>query len=79
MTELGGRYRVRRLVVAIAMAAGIQLIDGAQTLALAHGDDRGLRAVAFVFVGAANDCDPAGYPAGSNIATSAWLRGMGPA
>jgi len=29
-----------------------------------------------VFVGDAEDCGP-GYPPGSNIVTSAWLRGMG--
>ena len=43
----------------------------------ARGDDEeGLRAVPFVFVGDAGDCGP-GYPPGSNIVTSAWLRGMG--
>jgi hypothetical protein len=34
-----------------------------------------LRAVPFVFVGSAAECNPA--PPGSNIVTSAWLRGMG--
>jgi hypothetical protein len=75
MTVLGAHFRVGRLMVAIAMGAGVQLIDGASTLALAD-DNRGLRAVPFVFVGAPGDCG-ADYPAGSNIVTSAWLRGMG--
>src|SRR5256886_14898611 len=39
-------------------------------------DDDDLRAVPFAFVGAAGDCGT-GYPAGSNIVTAAWLRGMG--
>jgi hypothetical protein len=56
MTELGARYRVGRLAVAIAMVAGIQLIDGAQTLALAHDNGGGLRAVPSVFVGTAPGC-----------------------
>src|SRR2546426_840663 len=38
-------------------------------------DDDGLRAVPFAFVGTAADCAP--FPAGSNIVTAAWLRGMG--
>jgi len=43
----------------------------------ARGDDEDrLHAVPFVFVGEAGDCGP-GYPPGSNIVTSAWLRGMG--
>src|SRR5205085_9484146 len=43
----------------------------------ARGDEENrLRAVPFVFVGEAGDCGP-GYPPGSNIVTSAWLRGMG--
>lgn len=43
----------------------------------ARADESGrLRAVPFVYVGDAGDCAP-GYPAGSNIVTSAWLRGMG--
>jgi len=41
--------------------------------ARADDDDR-LRAVPFVFVGKAGDCGPV---PGSNIVTSAWLRGMG--
>jgi hypothetical protein len=41
----------------------------------ARADDQDrLRAVPFVFVGEAGDCGPA---PGSNIVTSAWLRGMG--
>jgi len=41
----------------------------------ARADESGrLRAVPFVFVGDAGDCGPA---PGSNIVTSAWLRGMG--
>jgi hypothetical protein len=43
--------------------------------ARADDGDR-LRAVPWIFVGDAGDCLP-GYPAGSNIVTSAWLRGMG--
>ena len=39
-------------------------------------DGDNLRAVPWVFVGDAGDCGP-GYPAGSNIVTSAWLPGMG--
>jgi len=43
----------------------------------ARGDEEDrLRAVPVVFVGEAGDCGP-GYPPGSNIVTSAWLRGMG--
>jgi hypothetical protein len=41
-----------------------------------RGNNRNLQAVPFVFVGRAGDCGT-GYPAGSNIVTSAWLRGMG--
>ena len=43
--------------------------------ARADDEDR-LRAVPWVYVGDAGDCGP-GYPPGSNIVTSAWLRGMG--
>src|SRR6267143_450110 len=39
-------------------------------------EEERLRAVPWVYVGDAGDCGP-GYPAGSNIVTSAWLRGMG--
>ena len=57
------------------MIAGMQLIDGAHAAALADDSGRGLRAVPTVFVGTAPGCAPA--PGGSNIVTSAWLRGMG--
>jgi hypothetical protein len=40
------------------------------------GDNGGLRAEPFAFVGRAGDCGP-GYPAGSQIVTAAWLGGMG--
>jgi hypothetical protein len=75
MKELGARYTLRRVVVAVAIAASIHLIDGAQTLALADDNRGGLRAIPSVFVGSAPGCAPS--PAGSNIVTSAWLRGMG--
>jgi hypothetical protein len=39
-------------------------------------DNQRLTAVPWVYVGDAGDCGP-GYPPGSNIVTSAWLRGMG--
>src|SRR5437764_7166275 len=43
----------------------------------ARGDEEErLRAEPWVFVGAAGDCAPSPAP-GSNIVTSAWLRGMG--
>jgi len=58
------------LVVSLAILA---LIPAVPAFA---GDDDELRAVPFAFVGAAGDCDT-GYPAGSNIVTAAWLRGMG--
>jgi len=54
-------------VVLVAFIAAIGLT------ARADDDDR-LRAVPFVFVGKAGDCGPV---PGSNIVTSAWLRGMG--
>ena len=41
----------------------------------AFADHNGLRADPFVFVGTAPGCAPT--PPGSNIVTSAWLRGMG--
>jgi len=75
MTRRSGHYRLRSLLSACAMLGSIQLLDGAASRASANDGD-GLRAVPFVFVGAANDCGN-GSPAGNNIVTSAWLRGMG--
>jgi hypothetical protein len=75
MSQLGGHHGVRQFFVLLAMVASAHLIDGAQTLARANDDDRGLRAVPVVFVGTAPECAPS--PPGSNIVTSAWLRGMG--
>src|SRR5262245_9120683 len=57
------------LLIAVVIVAVVPVAP-----AFADGD--GLRAVPFAFVGAAGDCDT-GYPAGSNIVTAAWLRGMG--
>ena len=77
MTRRTGHFRLRSLLSACAMLVSIQLLDGAASRASANDNDRdGLRAVPFVFVGAANDCGN-GSPAGNNIVTSAWLRGMG--
>jgi hypothetical protein len=54
------------------------LISGIASIAIAAraDDEDRLRAEPEVFVGAAGDCGP-GYAPGSNIVTSAWLRGMG--
>jgi hypothetical protein len=54
------------------------MVLGIPLTVLADDDDdrRRLTADPFIFVGKAGDCG-AGYPAGSNIVTSAWLGGMG--
>jgi hypothetical protein len=66
------------LFVGIAIAVGI--VIGVRQIPISaqdnnHDDDQRLRAVPFVFVGTAPGCAPS--PPGSNIVTSAWLRGMG--
>jgi len=57
--------RILLFVVIAAMGSGARADDGQR-----------LRAVPWIFVGEAGDCG-SGYPPGSNIVTSAWLRGMG--
>ena len=69
----------RSLVIPLFAAAAF----GSPPAAFADDDNdsRSLRAEPFVFVGARGDCGELAvgipYPAGSNIVTSAWLRGMG--
>jgi len=67
------------LVVSLAVLALIPAVP-----AFAGDDDDRLRAVPAVFVGNEGDCGTLKvgnvtipYPAGSNIVTAAWLRGMG--
>src|SRR2546428_1939960 len=68
-----------RLLIRCTAAAGMLMVL-MPPAASGEGNKRdpqtGLQAVPFVFVGKAGDCG-AGYPAGSNIVTSAWLGGMG--
>ena len=69
---------LKPLVIPLFVAAAF----GSAPAALADdNDNRSLRADPFVFVGARGDCGELAvgipYPAGSNIVTSAWLRGMG--
>jgi hypothetical protein len=78
--------RPRHLVTALLMSFGLAMPLAGTALADEHrnkpwdkhnyggNDNRGLEARPFVFVGTAKEC---GGPAGSNIVTSAWLRGMG--
>src|SRR5213593_1120809 len=64
---------IHRIFLLTAVVGSIGLMTCVPAFA---DDDDDLRAVPFAFVGAAGDCG-AGYPAGSNIVTAAWLRGMG--
>jgi hypothetical protein len=55
------------------VAAGMRAVEGAAD----DADDLGpLRALPAVFVGQPGACGP-GYPAGGNIVTAAWMRGLG--
>ena len=68
-----------RLLIRCTAAAGMLMVlmpPAASGEGNKRGPQTGLQAVPFVFVGKAGDCG-AGYPAGSNIVTSAWLGGMG--
>lgn len=62
---------MRRALVLVAVAALVGLLPGAAVA----DDNNKVQAVPFTFVGTAADCAPS--PAGSNIVTAAWLRGMG--
>ena len=64
---------IHRIFLLTAVVGSIGLMTCVPAFA---DDDDDLRAVPFAFVGAAGDCGT-GYPAGSNIVTAAWLRGMG--
>ena len=70
-------FRVVFVPLASSLAGSLLLLASSPP---ALGQDS-LRAVPSVFVGAAGDCGEVSpgvpYPAGSNIVTSAWLRGMG--
>lgn len=59
-------FGIRVLVSAALLGAPLSILAD-------DGDDHRLHAVPFVFVGTAGNCGIAG----SNIVTSAWLRGMG--
>jgi len=61
----------RNLVTLFALALFVAVATGGRAAA----DDNRLAAVPFTFVGTAADCAPS--PAGSQIVTAAWLRGMG--
>ena len=69
-------FRVVFVPLASSLAGSLLLLASSP---LALGQDS-LRAVPFVYVGAAGDCGTVAglpWPAGSNIVTSAWLGGMG--
>jgi hypothetical protein len=66
------------VLLAVVLLAGALAFGAYNTLADKDKDkdnDHGLSAKPFVFVGTGAQCAPS--PAGSNIVTSAWLRGMG--
>src|SRR5437870_11847484 len=65
---------MKRRFVAIAMIALMGLVPAGKAAADDKDKEDRLQAKPFVFVGTAADC---GGPAGSNIVTAAWLRGMG--
>jgi hypothetical protein len=62
---------MKRLLVLVTVAALVGLLPGAAVA----DDGNKVQAVPFTFVGTAAECNPS--PAGSNIVTAAWLRGMG--
>lgn len=62
---------MRRVFVLVTVAALVGLLPGSAVA----DDDNKVQAVPFTFVGTAAECTPS--PAGSNIVTAAWLRGMG--
>lgn len=70
---------MKRALTAAALSVGLIGLSGSWSVAIADdddGNDQRLQAVPSVFIGKAGDCGT-GYPAGSNIVTSAWLGGMG--
>jgi hypothetical protein len=76
-----------RFIVVLATVVSVMIAIASAPIRAQNDDDdddqRKLRAVPFVFVGDAGDCGdfPTGsgtpYPAGANVVTSAWLRGIG--
>jgi hypothetical protein len=62
---------MRRVFVLVTVAALVGLLPGSAVA----DDNNKVQAVPFTFVGTAAECTPS--PAGSNIVTAAWLRGMG--
>ena len=72
-----------KFVVGLATAAVVMIAIAPAPIRAQDDGRRNLRAVPFVFVGEPGDCGdfPPGsgtpYPAGANLVTSAWLRGMG--
>lgn len=74
------RARNTTLAFFVGLTAAAGIVIGATRMPISaqdnsRDDDQQLRAVPFVFVGTAPGCATA--PPGSNIVTSAWLRGMG--
>lgn len=72
-----------KFAVALAAIVSVMIAIAPAPIGAQDDDKRNLRAMPFVFVGKPGDCGefPRGsgtpYPAGANVVTSAWLRGMG--